>query len=98
MPARNANRHRSTLFQNAKIFVGDGRILENGAVLIRNGKIINVFDKPPADTKSLNAEVVDLSGKTLIPGLIDMHIHLGVPGGVYKDSRKYADPNTGRQR
>jgi len=98
MLARSANRHSSTLFQNAKIFVGDGRVLENGAVLIRNGKIITVYDKLPADTKSLNAEVVDLSGKTLMPGLIDMHVHLGAPGGVYKDQRKYADPNAGRQR
>lgn len=98
MLARSANRRSSTLFQNAKVFVGDGRVIENGAVLVRNGKIVNVFDKLPGDTKSLNAEIVDLSGKTLMPGLIDMHIHLGAPGGYYKDSRKYSDPNVGRQR
>ncbi len=96
--ARSANRHSSTLFENAKVFVGDGRVMENGAVLIRNGKIISVFDRLPGDTKSLNAEVVDLSGKTLVPGLIDMHVHLGAPGGFYKDPRKYADPNADRQR
>jgi ABC-type multidrug transport system permease subunit len=98
MLARSANRHSSTLFQNAKIFVGDGRVIENGAVLVRNGKIISVFDNLPKDTASFNAQIVDLSGKTLIPGLIDMHVHLGSPGGVYKDERKYADPNADRQR
>jgi imidazolonepropionase-like amidohydrolase len=86
------------LFQNARIFVGNGTVIRNGAVLIRKGKIAQVFDSPPADTKSLDAEVVDAAGKTLIPGLIDMHVHIGAPGGVYQDPAKYADPNAARRR
>ncbi|MGI9073833.1 MAG: amidohydrolase family protein [Bryobacteraceae bacterium] len=95
---RNAVRNRSVLFQNAKIFVGNGKVIQNGAVLIRNGKIAEVFDSPPSNTKSFNAEVIDAAGKTLIPGLIDMHVHIGAPGGVYQDVRKYLDPNAGKRR
>ncbi len=66
---RNMMRNRSVLFQNAKIFVGNGTMISNGSVLVKNGKIDEVFSTPPADTKSLNAEVIDAAGKTLIPGL-----------------------------
>jgi hypothetical protein len=96
--ARAAARNRSILFQNARIFVGNGSVIPNGAVLIRKGKIAQVFTTPPANAKSLDADIVDAAGKTLIPGLIDMHVHIGAPGGVYRDPSKYADPNAPKRR
>lgn len=96
--ARAAARNRSVLYQNARIFVGNGTVIPNGAVLVRKGKIAQVFGAPPANPKSLDADVVDAAGKTLIPGLIDMHVHLGAPGGVYHDVSKYADPNAAKRR
>ncbi len=95
---RRAERNRSMLFQNARIFVGDGKVIENGAVLVKNAKIAEVFSSPPNDTKSLNAEVIDTAGKTLIPGLIDMHVHIGAPGGVYSNTAKYMDPGEQKRR
>lgn len=96
--ARRASRNQSLLYTNARIFVGDGRLIENGAVLIRGGKIAEVLAQTPADVSQFNATSIDLSGKTLMPGLIDMHVHLGAPGGVYKDTRAYMDPNATRRR
>ncbi len=96
--SRRAERNRTVLFQNVKVFVGDGTVIQNGAVLVKNGKIEQVFQNPPTDTKSLNASIVDGSGKTLIPGLIDMHVHIGAPGGVYQDASKYMDPNAAERR
>ncbi len=96
--ARNAERNRSVLFQNVKIFVGDGTVIQNGAVFVKNGKIAEVFQTPPVDTKAFNAAIVDGSGKTLIPGLIDMHVHIGAPGGVYQDASKYMYPNATERR
>ncbi len=96
--ARNANRSRTVLFQDARIFIGDGRIIAHGAVLVRNGKIAEVFAAPPGNPKAFDAEVINSAGKTLMPGLIDMHVHIGAPGGVYKDFKKYADPNLGLRR
>jgi len=96
--ARAEARNRSVLFQNARIFVGNGTVIPNGAVLVRVGKIAQVFTAPPPDTKSLDADVVDAAGKTLIPGLIDMHVHIGAPGGVYRDPSKYADPSAAKRR
>lgn len=96
--ARNAERNRSVLFQNAKIFVGNGAVIQNGAVLLKGGKIAEVFSTSPSDTTSFNAEVIDASGKTIIPGLIDMHVHIGAPGGVYENASKYMDPNAEERR
>jgi imidazolonepropionase-like amidohydrolase len=53
-------------------------------VTITDGRITAVtagLVPPPA-----GARLVDLSGKTVLPGLIDMHVHLsGDPGGDYRD-------------
>ncbi|CAH1651848.1 Imidazolonepropionase-like amidohydrolase [Hyphomicrobiales bacterium] len=62
------------LFQNADIL--DGRsdeALAGHHVLVENGEIREVSDKP---IKSSSAVVVDLAGKTLMPGLIDCHVHV----------------------
>ncbi len=95
---RQASRMRSVLFNNVNIFVGNGEVIQHGAVLIKNGKIAQVFRQPPLDTASLNAEVEDEAGKTLMPGLIDMHVHIGAPGGVFKNPQDYADPHAEMRR
>ncbi len=96
--ARKTERNRSVLFQNVKIIVGNGDVVQNGAVLVKAGKIAQVFNTAPANPKSLDAEVIDAAGKTLMPGLIDMHVHIGAPGGVYQDVSKYMDPNAPKRR
>jgi imidazolonepropionase-like amidohydrolase len=57
--------------------VNTGRYVEHPAIFIDdNGRITSISD---AQTVRWRAEVkhVDLAGKTLLPGLIDMHTHLG---------------------
>jgi imidazolonepropionase-like amidohydrolase len=45
---------------------------ENATVVLAGGRIASVGGSvPPAD-----AEVIDVQGKTLLPGLIDAHVHL----------------------
>ena len=95
--ARILRRNETVLYQNVRVFVGDGRVIANGAVLVKGGKIDRVFETPPSETKSLNAEVVESAGKTLVPGLIDMHVHLGAPGGLYSSATEYASPNAPRR-
>ena len=85
---RDRDRGRTRLIQNARIFVGNGKVIESGAVLIRNGKIAQVYDGSFPDAKSLNAQPIDAAGKTVLPGLIDMHVHLGATGGFYDGQSK----------
>jgi len=95
---RKEERNRTVLFNNVRIIVGNGTVIANGAVLVKNGKIAQVFNAPPADTRPLDAELLDEAGKTLLPGLIDMHVHIGAFGGLYQDPRKYADPNADKRK
>jgi imidazolonepropionase-like amidohydrolase len=62
--------------------VDSGRYIEHPAIFIDNdGRISSIGD---ARTVKWGADVrhVDLSGKTLLPGLIDMHVHLDSPADI----------------
>jgi dihydroorotase len=57
-------------------------------LLIEDGKI-SAIDRPGAiriDPARGQVERVDLAGKWLVPGLIDMHVHLREPGHEYKET------------
>lgn len=66
-----------------------------GDILIENGKIKKVSEK----IEDSNAEIIDVSGKYILPGFIDAHSHIGVfEEGVgefyYQDGNEYSDPVT----
>ena len=86
---RDILRQSTFLIRGARIVVGDGRVIESGGVLVRNGKIEAVYEGATPEPSSLKAEVLEAIGKTVMPGLIDVHVHLGAPGGVYADPRDY---------
>ena len=60
------------LFSNAKIFTSDRDCLYADAMLVENGRIQWIGTGAPAETPD---EIIDLQGKTVIPGLIDAHMH-----------------------
>ena len=64
------------VFNNVRIIIGDGTVIERGSVLIRGGTILAVG---PMSGSNVSDGVVshDLSGKTLIPALVNTHAHLG---------------------
>ncbi|MDD4752513.1 MAG: amidohydrolase family protein [Desulfitobacteriaceae bacterium] len=50
----------------------------NSTVLIQDGTIVGVGNDSDIDIPS-GATILDLKGYTLVPGLIDLHVHLGSP-------------------
>jgi len=87
--ARDLRRGTSWIIQNARIFVGNGKVIESGSILIRGGKIAEIYEGPAPDAKTLKAEPIEAAGKTVLPGLIDVHVHLGATGGFYDDWSKF---------
>ena len=70
-PQPSQARPASFLVRNARVFDGE-RMHENTSVLVRNGLIAAVGASLQAETGMM---VVDGTGKTLLPGLIDAHTH-----------------------
>jgi N-acetylglucosamine-6-phosphate deacetylase len=70
----------TVIFRDATLWTcGDAGIMENGDVLIRDGKIASVGDNLPVPA---NCQIVDARGKHITPGLIDCHSHMATDGGV----------------
>ena len=51
------------------------RVLKNHTVMVLDGKIITIIDSKQTKVPA-GAQIVDGTGKFLIPGLMDMHVHL----------------------
>lgn len=61
---------------NGRIIDGTGRpVIEKGGVVLKNSIIIEVGDMEVIEVPK-EAKVVDVKGKTIMPGLIDAHVHL----------------------
>jgi imidazolonepropionase-like amidohydrolase len=71
------------LIQNATILTVSHGTMENGSILIRDGKIAEVGRsiKAPA-----GARVIDAAGQFVMPGIIDCHSHIAIEGGVNEGS------------
>ncbi|WP_125153604.1 amidohydrolase [Clostridium rectalis] len=86
--SRKWNAEADTILTNGKIYTvsltieeikkgkKDFPILENGAIAIKDGKIIAVTDMGEINSyKGKDTAIIDLKGQTVIPGLIDCHMH-----------------------
>jgi imidazolonepropionase-like amidohydrolase len=62
-----------TAFEKVRLIVGDGRVIENATLVIDGNKITQAgqgVSVPAGATR------VDLAGKTMMPAIIDTHVHL----------------------
>ena len=63
-----------TLYSGGLVFDGSGNLLENHGVLIDGERISSIA--PIGEFEGYSGEKIDTSGGTLLPGLIDCHVHL----------------------
>lgn len=72
------------IFKNGIIY--KDKILQPSDVLVEDGKIINVGYNLDFDVE--NTEVIDCTGKYILPGFSDVHVHFREPGYEYKETIK----------
>ena len=64
-----------TLFKNAdKAIIGTGQVIDKPSLLVENKKIVGIGRNVEAE----GADVVDCTGKILMPGMIDAHVHVAM--------------------
>ncbi len=61
------------VIRNARLLVGDGTVVDIATVVVDDGRIVAVGDELGA-WQGLGE--IDAAGKTVLPGLIDTHVHL----------------------
>jgi len=64
---------------NGKVIIGTGELIEKGMVAV-DGNTITYVGPVQRSKSSKKDTVFDISGKTILPGLIDCHVHLCLDG------------------
>jgi imidazolonepropionase-like amidohydrolase len=65
------------VYQGARILTAAGEPIENGSLVVANGKIVEIGSADQVQVP-VGATVRDVKGKTIIPGLVDTHSHIGI--------------------
>ncbi len=85
-------------FRGARLLTAAGPGIPDGVLVVRNGKILAVGAAGMVEIPA-GARIIDVKGKTITPGLIDAHSHigLGASGGETEDNEG-SDPATPQLR
>ncbi|MDP1569061.1 MAG: amidohydrolase family protein [Vicinamibacterales bacterium] len=87
---------QTTAFVGGRVIDGTGRVLENATVIVRDGQIRTVGAAAAVPVPE-GATRIDLTGKTLMPGLINAHGHVAATDGLQSNPAFYTRENLERQ-
>jgi imidazolonepropionase-like amidohydrolase len=68
---------QNLVITNARIIVGNGELIEQGSLVIRDGKIFSVNSE---NAIAVDGDLIDAAGMTIMPGFIDAHRHFPTGG------------------
>jgi imidazolonepropionase-like amidohydrolase len=81
------------VYEGARLIVGDGRpAIERGVLVVEGGRI-RAVGSADAVTSPAGARRVDLTGKTIMPAMIDVHVHIGYEGYTSWGAENYTPEN-----
>src|SRR5215475_12617192 len=101
-PSPSVNAGPVTVFSNVRIFDGkSGKLSAPSHVLVRGNIIEKISDKPIPTDRRADTTLIDGGGRTLMPGLIDMHWHAMLvrptPDSALTDDVGYLNLLAGRE-
>lgn len=76
---------RPVVLKGARVIPIEGSEIESGMVVLSQGRIVYVGPFSESQQPS-NADVRDLTGKVIMPGMVDTHSHIGGPSGADRSS------------
>jgi imidazolonepropionase-like amidohydrolase len=90
-PERRTGPEPVVVVRNGRLFDGTGTAAREGTLVITGNRITAILPSNAPPTWPRDARVIDAAGKTVMPGLIDLHTHLsyvnpGVPSGRVNDA------------
>ena len=83
----------AVVYEGARLILGDARApIEDGALVVQGGRITAV-GRRGAVTVPAGATRVDLTGKTVMPAMINAHVHIGYEGYTSWGAANYTPEN-----
>ncbi len=84
-------------FTGARLIDGTGAApIENGVIVVRDGRIVAAG--PAASTRiPQGSERIEVAGRTIVPGLVNAHGHVGATAGLRSDPSLNTEENVLRQ-
>jgi len=94
--AAGADNDKVLVLKGARLLTSGKKNYERGTIVIKGSKIFEIGENPQIPA---GAEVIDVSGCLITPGLIDAHSHLGLgPSGGVTEDNEMTDPVTPQLR
>jgi len=78
------SKYRTYVLTNATIYADYKTVVKSGSVVVRDGKIVYVGEKPPLLP---NAIIIDCYGKNIFPAFVDVMSAYGVPDTLFKGGK-----------
>lgn len=78
------------LFTNARVVAPCRGLDAPGAVLVARGRIVAAGPEAANQGAPEGAEIVDCRGRTIMPGLVDIRVFVGEPGGEHRETLESA--------
>src|SRR5262245_32787686 len=82
----------TVVFERARVIVGDGTTIDDGVFVVQNGRITTIGHRQAIATPAA-AVRVDLTGKTVMPAMINVHVHIGYEGYTSWGADRYTPQN-----